>query len=268
MSGEAIPTRSGPLLRYPEREPFRLAGFCFDAGIGVSHVLLIDSEATGGELERMPRDDALAIARSRGVHLVVESWTVSQSMHDNSISPGEPVCFIGPVAVPVRWEELPDEPDEVTRLDERLWFDAPCGGRDLLMDGSGHTFRGRMNAWCPAKREAYNISLGEMGEMSDEARYFVLGFLSGSEPPDPNDLDGEGEVAADDLAAWLSSNRRFRRTGYWRGGWHTCNECGCVLLPDTFSDYCHAHRSADETVQKPVGTQDLPRRPRERRGWR
>lgn len=97
------------------------------------------------------------------------------------MAPGDdaaPSCIVAKVSLPLRWEHLPvEEP----AIDERLWFDAPCGGRDFLT-GNGHTFIGRMAAWCPFKRLGHNVSLNEMGTMSEQARYFVAGFLEGAKP--------------------------------------------------------------------------------------
>jgi hypothetical protein len=78
--------------------------------------------------------------------------------------------------------------------------------------------------------------------MSEEARYFVAGFLAGNEPGYPADADGETDEA--DLAAWRAATARFRRTGSWYGRWGTCQVCGCVLLPDTADDRCHEHSTA------------------------
>jgi hypothetical protein len=87
-------------------------------------------------------------------------------------------CWIGKVSLPLRWECLPGDTPEP---DQYLWFEASCGGRDLLT-GNGGTFPGRMSAWCPDKRVSYNVSFSEMGEMSLQARYYVAGFLAGSQP--------------------------------------------------------------------------------------
>ena len=206
---------------------WRLDQFRFDEGIEASHVYIFNEAR--GELERMSRDDALALARSRDAHLI--AWWPAEHQED------QPSCFIGNLSLPLRWERVPVE--GTVNPDPRLWFDAPCGGRDFLLQGQGHTFRGRMSAWCPDKQVSYNISLDEMGAMSDEARYFVLGFLSGNEPGPPTDEDGDSDPA--DLQAWRSATARFRRTGQWYGRWGTCRTCGCVLLPDTAEDRCHEH---------------------------
>jgi hypothetical protein len=81
--------------------------------------------------------------------------------------------------------------------------------------------------------------------MPEETRYFVLGFLSGNEPDPPEDSDGA--IDDDDLVAWRMAIARFRRTGLWYGRWSTCDECGCVLLPDSASDRCHEHTAEPDS---------------------
>lgn len=212
----------------PAMRMWRLDEFRFDEGI---HALDVDVfDPARGESEPMARDAAIALARARDACLI--AWWPAGGDED------QPSCIIGRVTLPLRWEMLPEE--SAPTADPRLWFDAPCGGRDLLLPGQGHTFTGRMSAWCPHQQLSYNVSLSEMGAMSDEARYFVLGFLSGNEPGPP--YNDEGDVTHADLAAWRSATARFRRTGQWYGRWGTCQTCGCVLLPDTAEDHCHEHR--------------------------
>jgi hypothetical protein len=191
-----------------------------------AEVLGFEDETEPKHREPMLRDDAIALAHSRGVNLV-ESWPQGA---------GEAAsCVMIKVTLPLRWEVLPEEEEPV---DERLWFQATCGGRDYLV-GSGNTFTGRMAAWCPAQRVGYNVSLGEIGTMPDETRYFITGFLAGAQPDRP--VDDQGDMDEADLAAWRSATQRFRRTGYWYGRWGTCKVCGCVLLPDTSADHCAEH---------------------------
>jgi len=200
-----------------------LADFRYDDGIDASEVLLFDDEA-----ELMPRDEAIALAHERGANLV--AWRPHTAGDDT------PSCIVAKVSEPLRWERLPDEAPPP--VDERLWFEAPCGRRDFLV-GNGHTFTGRMAAWCPHDEVGYNVSLAGMGDMSDETRYFVAGYLAGSEPGPPDEAD------AADLTAWKGATSRFRRTGYWYGRWGTCEVCGCVLLPDTAGRRCHEHLGGD-----------------------
>jgi hypothetical protein len=202
-----------------------LAEFRFDEAIEADEVLVFDGTRPA---ELMARDEAIAFARGRGANLV--AWwpgTADQT----------PSCVVAKVRLPLRWERLPAE-DTPPPIDERLWFEAPCGGRDFVV-GNGHTFIGRLAAWCPHDQVGYNVTLGAMEAMSDECRYFVAGFLAGSEPGYPTDDEGESDEA--DLVAWRSATRRFRRTGSWYGRWGTCEVCGCVLLPDTAADRCHEH---------------------------
>ena len=202
-----------------------LALLSFDEGIEADEVYLMDPDE--GVLVTMTRAEAMERAGAAGLHLVAE-WPVS--------SDSSPSCTLGRLTLPVRWEQASTDAEPV---DEDLWFEAPCGGRDYLVDGCGHTFPGRMSAWCPARELHYNVSLGEMGNMSPAARYFVRGFLSGNEPAPPQ--DDEGCMAPDDEAAWRAATRRFRRTGYWYGRWSTCEVCGAVLLPDRAAQCCEAH---------------------------
>jgi hypothetical protein len=205
-----------------------LRWFHYDEGIDSAEVYLLDGP---GEAELMSRDEALAIARGRGLHLIPE-WP-------EHLITGQAWCRIGKVSPPLRWEHVP-EPEQAEGPDPLLWFEAPCGGRDLLT-GSGSTYPGRMAAWCLDKKVSYNVSLAEMGQMSQQARYYVAGFLAGNQPglPPPPDPDADAEPG--DLTAWQAATGRFRRTGLWLGRWRTCQTCGCVLLPDTAAEDCQEH---------------------------
>ena len=205
-----------------------LRWFHYDEGIESWEVYLLDGP---GEAEFMSRDEALAIARSRGLHLVPE-WP-------EHLTTGSAWCRIGMVSLPVRWEQLP-EPEEGGEPDPLLWFEGSCGGRDLLA-GNGGTFRGRMRAWCPHEQLGYNVSLAEMGQMSQEARYWVAGFLAGNQPGEPPPPGFDADIDPGDLIAWRAAIGRFRRTGQWFGRWRTCQTCGRVLLPDTAAENCQEH---------------------------
>lgn len=207
-----------------------LADFRFDDGIEAAEVYVAE---LGPEAEPVSLDAAIAFAHERGGNLVAW-WPPSER------GTATPSCIVRKVSLPLRWERAPVE-DYPPPIDERLWFEAPCGRRDFII-GSGNTFVGRMGAWCPHDSVAYNVSLGEMGVMSDESRYFVAGFLFGNAPSYPVDADGETDEP--DLAAWNAATTRFRRTGSWYGRWGTCRVCGCVLLPDTAADLCHEHSAS------------------------
>jgi len=205
--------------------------FRFDEGINASQVLLYDDQA--GQTKPMSLTEALRIARSRDTNIVAER-------PDNDEFPA---CNLSRVTLPLRWERLPDG-DDPEPVDERLWFEGSCGERDFLVEGEGHSFRGRMSAWCPHLRRSYRVSLSEMEPMSEEASYFVRGYLSGSEPNPPT--DGDGNTTPEDLLAWRSATKRFRRTGSWYGRWGTCQTCGCVLLPDSGDQRCAEHSTDEE----------------------
>jgi hypothetical protein len=205
-----------------------LRWFHYDEAIDSPQVYLLDGP---GEAELMSRDEALAIARSRGLYLVPE-WP-------EHLTTGPAWCRIGMVSLPVRWEQLPG-PEQTGEPDPLLWFEAPCGGRDLLA-GNGGTFHGRMRAWCPDKQVSYNVSLAEIGQMSHEARYWVAGFLAGNQPGPPAPPDFDADTDPGDLIAYRAAIGRFHRTGLWFGRWRTCQACGRVLLPDTAAENCQEH---------------------------
>jgi len=63
------------------------------------------------------------------------------------------------------------------------------------------------------------LSLHEILKSSDEARYWALGFVAGSEPGSP--LDGAGyELPEDSLefVAWDVTRADYLVTGYWPQG--------------------------------------------------
>jgi hypothetical protein len=72
-----------------------------------------------------------------------------------------------------------------------------------------------MYAWCLAKQIVTRVSKDEVTTCSDEAGYFIRGYLSGSEPPPPTDEEGmlvEGQAEVD---SWLCAVKEWRRTGAW-----------------------------------------------------
>jgi hypothetical protein len=208
-----------------------LSEFVVDESIPGDEVYVLGEP--GEEMQLVRTAEALAAARASGHHLF--------AVHPvDADAPDIPVsCVIGPVRMPLEWEEHPAAADDVPRFDERLWFLGTCGERDYLLDAHGHTFTGRMSAWCPKGEHAYNVSKSEMGEMSVEAQYFVRGFLTGNEPGPY--LDAEFDTPEDDWLAWRAALAQFHRTGYWRIGWATCESCGRVLLPGSVRRTCESH---------------------------
>src|SRR5216683_3246972 len=106
-----------------------LRWFHYDEGIDSAEVYLLDGP---GEAELVSRDEALAIARGRGLHLIPE-WP-------EHLTTGQAWCRIGKVSPPLRWEHVP-EPEQAEGPDPLLWFEAPCGGRDLVPGQEGQLQR-------------------------------------------------------------------------------------------------------------------------------
>jgi hypothetical protein len=111
---------------------------------------------------------------------------------------------------------LPDNAPLPSDVDPLLWFENSRCGRHYLVAGNPHTFPGRMYAYCVHEGIYTRVSLGEMASCSEQARYFVRGYLSGSEPPPPQEDDGR-PLADDDprWRAWCAATERFRETGEW-----------------------------------------------------
>lgn len=107
--------------------------------------------------------------------------------------------------------------------DLRLWFlcdhrDAAPGDRDYLI-ASAHTFPGRILAHCDRKVAPahYAVSASTvLASCSDEARYWVQGFLAGSEPAPPRDAEGQFLPYDHPVnAAWLARTEIWHATGQW-----------------------------------------------------
>lgn len=73
--------------------------------------------------------------------------------------------------------------------DKNLWFyHNGCEGQHYLI-GNPHTHIGRMYAWCPINKTALCVSEHEMGDMSIESKYWIKGFLSGSEKYEEDEVE-------------------------------------------------------------------------------
>jgi hypothetical protein len=101
-------------------------------------------------------------------------------------------------------------------IDQLLWIRTlVCEGPDYLF-GNPHTFPGRMSAYCPHHQTDYSVSRSEIVDCSTEARWWVVGFLVGNEPPPPRDPDGEYVPTTDRrYRRWLDAARRFHEKGDW-----------------------------------------------------
>ncbi|MDQ6726113.1 MAG: hypothetical protein M3066_08125 [Actinomycetota bacterium] len=132
--------------------------------------------------------------------------------------------------------------------DLRLWIRSEgCVGPDYL-SGNGHTFRGRISAWCPHNDRGFSVSLGEIEEMSAEAEIWINGYLAGNEPPG-EEMYGEEwfELADDDprFERWRRAITLFHQTGVWVTDRLPCERCGSEMLPsEPPGTVCSACRDA------------------------
>jgi hypothetical protein len=100
-------------------------------------------------------------------------------------------------------------------LDRTLWFEhLGCSGRHYLI-GNPHTVPGRMLAWCPREERSLFVSRADIGRMSRAARYWVEGFLHGSEPEPPPGPDGPPEFGSPGYRRWQLDVAQFHASGAW-----------------------------------------------------
>ncbi|XVU21624.1 hypothetical protein ACQPZJ_30680 [Actinoplanes sp. CA-054009] len=92
---------------------------------------------------------------------------------------------------------FPAHPPLPPDVDPDLWFDTETCGRHYLLDGNPHTSPGRMYAYCAERGIRTRVSKAEIGACSEQTRYFIRGFLSGSEPPPPESGPDETSLGSD-----------------------------------------------------------------------
>lgn len=128
----------------------------------------------------------------------------------------------------------------------RVELDDECPGPHYIL-GNGQTFTGRIQAWCPVKRRAFNFSVSEIEGASPEAVFWLRGFLAGNEPVPPDWADALTDPPGENanrtkyeaaLARWREAVGLFGDTGYWAAGERSCDACGHALLPSWPPDLC------------------------------
>lgn len=92
-------------------------------------------------------------------------------------------------------------------IDPRLRITIGACPVEHYLSYNPHTFRGRIATWCPLDSLEVNVSKFEVRSGTDEALYWIEGFLAGNEPPRPRSDDpaAEGE--------WQNIRREFLATG-------------------------------------------------------
>lgn len=102
---------------------------------------------------------------------------------------------------------MPEIPSSVPDgVDPKLWARLSSNEIGYIV-GSCHTFPGRISVIIPTDDRARCISKSDITACSDEARYWIQGFLNGSVPPLPDDRAEETE--------WFAKRASFLETGEW-----------------------------------------------------
>ncbi len=103
-------------------------------------------------------------------------------------------------------------------IDKELWFTVPdkCHGEKHYLLGNPHTFKGRIMAWCPHKETSFFVSLKEMKELSEPARWWITGYLRGNEPHPPINGDGDTNFDSKEYKAWEKACDEFHESGVWK----------------------------------------------------
>jgi hypothetical protein len=100
--------------------------------------------------------------------------------------------------------------------DENLWIELKnCEGRHFLI-GNPHTFKGRIDVYCPPKNSTCCISYCEIKNMSIESKYWLHGYLRGNEPDPPEEYEGESAIdyfQSERYKEWEFKIQKFRNTG-------------------------------------------------------
>ena len=105
---------------------------------------------------------------------------------------------------------------ESFKYDDRLWIELEhCEGKHFLL-GNPHTFKGRIDTFCPVKNVTFCISYLDIKKMSIESRYWLKGYLSGNEPSPPEEIIGESGSEyfhSSRYKEWELKIQKFRETG-------------------------------------------------------
>jgi hypothetical protein len=195
--------------------------------VEVGHYITVPTVTLVVDNQRVvvPLEEALHQASVAGLSLLRTEQAVD-----------EPLCEFAAVRLPLEWELASPRPRQP---DPELWFEADCGGRDLLIDESPGMAPGRMRAWCTTRNLEYLVSAHEIVQCPASTRWFVRGFLAGSAPV--YRLDSSGRIDDGDFVAWRIASERYQRSGAWSSIVTVCSKCGRVLIPGATRAECEEH---------------------------
>ncbi|MCD4682299.1 MAG: hypothetical protein K8R86_03360 [Bacteroidales bacterium] len=74
--------------------------------------------------------------------------------------------------------------------------------------------------------------------MSEQARYWVEGFLNGTEPDPSVNKDGDVDFENQEYRIWTQAVDLFHETGYWTDEERKCEKCGSALLQSEPIEVC------------------------------
>jgi hypothetical protein len=104
-------------------------------------------------------------------------------------------------------------PDDV---DTRLWVEIEGVEGRCYLFGNNHTFTGRMCACSESLETDLGVSKRQITASSEEAQYWVQGFLVGNEPSEVEALgDDEDDGPEVRFSRWQEMCADFRRSGVW-----------------------------------------------------
>lgn len=122
--------------------------------------------------------------------------------------------------------------------DENLWFyHQGCEGKHYLL-GNPHIVAGRIWAYCPCTNQTIFISLADIGECSLESKYWLKGYLHGSQPDPPIDPEIGVDFQSESYQIWLQSAELFLETGFWSDQLRNCKKCGKKLMASESGENC------------------------------
>jgi hypothetical protein len=116
-----------------------------------------------------------------------------------------------------------DGTERTAEFDRALWVE--MNGDRGYIEGNAHTHPGRFHVGFPDHGYSTTASVSELTAMSPEARYWLVGFLSGSEPRLYEYLGlaraveiekfHDYEYTDEELVRWTNFCKEFRRSGWY-----------------------------------------------------